>query len=129
MRTKLLPLSETIDGRRYLKSIEEIREAAAVKLKSTALPSPRTGVLIGDVFGDMRRVAIYRTGVKVAVLEISPPDAPNEEIYSFVCEKIMAGEFDEALTKTYRQLNREKRERYLKRKAAGLTRTYERGGK
>ena len=105
MKFKVLDREASVSLRGRKRTIEEIRQTVAQRDRNFKISK----------YEDKYRVAIYRNGIKVAVVEIEEEGITEDEILNNIKEEILKGTFDEQLTKVYRQVLEERKKKREKK--------------
>jgi len=107
MEFKILDRNEPISERGRKRTIEQIRQTVASRDRNF-----RVSRYQGKV-----RAAIYRNGVKVAVVEFEG-EVSEEEVVEKLKEEVLKGTFDRQLTEVYRKVMEERKARKKAREKA-----------
>lgn len=100
---RILDRDEPISEKGRKRTIEEIRETVAGRDKNFKVSEYQGKV----------RVAIYRNGVKVAVVEFEG-DVDEKEAVKRLKEEVLKGTFDRQLTEVYRKVMEERKRKVIK---------------
>ena len=100
MGFKILDREEPISERGRRRTIEQIRETVAARDRNFRVSRYKGRI----------RAAIYRNGVKVAVVEFEE-EMSEDEVVEKLKEEVLKGTFDRQLTEVYRKVMEERKAR------------------